>query len=173
MGFPPGKNTGVGCHFLLQGILPTKISNRILLHWQMNSLSLSHLGCLSGGSKWVGLVPSPDTSLSPGPGGQGKEGWPVWVTGVSYYGAETLQLTTSPGPWRMKEIPQRKKRLWIGNQKIIAIKEGLSWIESSRPLAIQSQKLVIKSLGYGLKLDSIGPQLAVEKWALFQKDDKI
>ena len=74
----------------------------------------------------------------------------------------------------MKEIPQRKtRRLWIGNQKIIAIKEGLSWIESSKPLAIQKQKQVIKSLGYGLKLDSIGPQLAVEKWALFQMDDKM
>ena len=134
--------------------------------------------CLPGGKSHgqrslMGLVVTQYTSLSPGPGGQGKEGWPVCVTGVSYYGAETMQLTTSPGPWRMKEIPQRKKRLWIGHQKITAIKEGLSWIESSRPLAIQSQKPVIKSLGYGLKLDSIGPQLAVEKWALFQKDDKI
>ena len=30
----PGKNTGVGCHFLLQGILPTQGSNPGLLHWQ-------------------------------------------------------------------------------------------------------------------------------------------
>ena len=33
----PGKNTGVGCHFLLQGILPTQGSNLSLLcilHWQ-------------------------------------------------------------------------------------------------------------------------------------------
>ena len=36
----PGKNTGVGCHFLLQGIFPTQGSNRIsctgrqiLYHW--------------------------------------------------------------------------------------------------------------------------------------------
>ena len=30
----PGKNTGVGCHFLLQGIFLTHGSNLCLLHWQ-------------------------------------------------------------------------------------------------------------------------------------------
>ena len=42
LGFP-GKNTGVGCHFLLQGIFPTQRSNPHLLclpHWQMGSLPL-------------------------------------------------------------------------------------------------------------------------------------
>ena len=40
----PGKNTGVGCHFLLQGIFLTQRSNPGLLHWQANSLPLSHQG---------------------------------------------------------------------------------------------------------------------------------
>ena len=46
----PGKNTGVACHFLLQGIFPTQGSNLHfpwLLHWQMNFVvlyCLSHLG---------------------------------------------------------------------------------------------------------------------------------
>ena len=43
----PGKNTGVGCHFLLQRIFPTQGSNLLLLrllHWQADSLPLSHLG---------------------------------------------------------------------------------------------------------------------------------
>ena len=40
----PGKNTGVGCHFLLQGIFPTQGSNPSLLHWQVGSLPLSHQG---------------------------------------------------------------------------------------------------------------------------------
>ena len=39
----PGKNTRVGCHFLLQEILPTQGSNLCLLHWQVNSLPLIHL----------------------------------------------------------------------------------------------------------------------------------
>ena len=45
----PGKNTGVGYHFLLQGIFPTKGSNLHLLcllclNWHVDSLLLSHLG---------------------------------------------------------------------------------------------------------------------------------
>ena len=36
----PGKNTGVGCHFLLQGIF----LNWCVLHWQVDFLLLSHLG---------------------------------------------------------------------------------------------------------------------------------
>ena len=39
-----GKDTGVGCHFLLQGIFPTQGSYLVLLHWQVGSLPLSHLG---------------------------------------------------------------------------------------------------------------------------------
>ena len=35
----PGKNTGVGCHFLLQGIFPTQGSNLRLLHWQASSFT--------------------------------------------------------------------------------------------------------------------------------------
>ena len=39
----PGKNTGVGCYFLLQGIFLTQGLNPhllCLLHWQMGSLPL-------------------------------------------------------------------------------------------------------------------------------------
>ena len=42
----PGKNTGVGCHFLLQAIFQTQRSNPNLLwlpHWQVDSLPLCHL----------------------------------------------------------------------------------------------------------------------------------
>ena len=43
----PGKNTGVDCHFLLQGIFPTQGLNLCLLcllHWQADSLPLPNLG---------------------------------------------------------------------------------------------------------------------------------
>ena len=46
MGFP-GKNTGVGCHVLLQGIFSIQgLNQRLLhfLHWQADSLQPSHLG---------------------------------------------------------------------------------------------------------------------------------
>ena len=38
----PGKNTGLGCHFLLQGIFPTqglKLHLLLLLHWQVDSFT--------------------------------------------------------------------------------------------------------------------------------------
>ena len=38
----PGKNTGVGCHFLLQGIFMTQGLGPNLLHWQVDSWPLSH-----------------------------------------------------------------------------------------------------------------------------------
>ena len=46
----PDKNTGVGCHFLFQGIFPTQISTLPLLpllhlhHWQAGSLPAESLG---------------------------------------------------------------------------------------------------------------------------------
>ena len=40
----PGKNTSGGFHALLQGIFPTQDLSLCLLHWQADSLPLSHLG---------------------------------------------------------------------------------------------------------------------------------
>ena len=40
----PGKNTGVGCHFLLWGIFPTLESNPGLLHCRCILYQLSHQG---------------------------------------------------------------------------------------------------------------------------------
>ena len=38
----PGQNTGVGCHFLFQGIFPTQGSNLGLSHCRQTLYSLSH-----------------------------------------------------------------------------------------------------------------------------------
>ena len=38
----PGKNSGVRCYFLLQGIFPTQGSDPPLLHWQEGSLPMIH-----------------------------------------------------------------------------------------------------------------------------------
>ena len=49
-------NTRVGWHFLLQGIFPTQWSNpRLLhlLHWQVDSLPLSHLGSLQSSVRHI------------------------------------------------------------------------------------------------------------------------
>ena len=39
-----GKNTGVGCHFLLQGIFPTQESNPSLLHCRQILYQLCYKG---------------------------------------------------------------------------------------------------------------------------------
>ena len=51
-GDSPGKNTGVGCHALLQGIFPTQGLKLVLLHCRWMLYCLSHQGssCL-GSSK--------------------------------------------------------------------------------------------------------------------------
>ena len=38
----PGKITGVGCHFLFQGVFPTQGSNLGLLHYRQTLYHLSH-----------------------------------------------------------------------------------------------------------------------------------
>ena len=40
----PGRTTGVGCHFLLQGIFPTQGLTLSLLRWQVDSLPLNRQG---------------------------------------------------------------------------------------------------------------------------------
>ena len=52
----PGKNTGVGCHFFLQGIFLTQGLNLYLLHWQMDSLPLSHQGSLYLYNKVIKII---------------------------------------------------------------------------------------------------------------------
>ena len=42
----PGKNTGVGSHFLLQGIFPTQGLNPCLQHFRQTLYHLSHQGSL-------------------------------------------------------------------------------------------------------------------------------
>ena len=51
-GYSPGKNIGVGCHALLQGIFPTQGSNPCLPHCRWILYCLSHQGNLRI-LKWI------------------------------------------------------------------------------------------------------------------------
>ena len=58
-GDSPGKNIGVGCHTLLQGIFPTQGSNLYLLcllHWEVDSLALVPPGKPSLSTGWLCLT---------------------------------------------------------------------------------------------------------------------
>ena len=64
----PGKNTGVGCHALLQGIFPTQRSNLGLLHRRWTPYHLSHQGSPRI-LEWVAYTHSgdlPDPGIEPG-----------------------------------------------------------------------------------------------------------
>ena len=69
-GDSPGKNTGIGCHALFQGIFPTQGSNTGLLHCRQILYHLSHEGSPKI-LEWVAYPFSRGTS------------WPRNWTGVS------------------------------------------------------------------------------------------
>ena len=52
-----GQNTGVGCHFFLQGIFLPQQLNPYLLHWQAGSLLLSHQGRFNAYYKTLNIAP--------------------------------------------------------------------------------------------------------------------
>ena len=62
-GDSPGKNTGVGCHALLQGVFLTQGSNLGLLHCRQRRIlyHLSHQGKPSG-QNGVALTDEPETT---------------------------------------------------------------------------------------------------------------
>ena len=57
-----GKNTREGCHVLLQGGLPNPGSNLYFLHWQADSLPLSHQGSPKGRINHDEIKHHPDLS---------------------------------------------------------------------------------------------------------------
>ena len=87
----PGKNTEVGHHFLLQGILLTQESNPRLLHQQVDSLLLNHQESpdyIVGG--WI-MLPTPcQISMS----------WTLELVNMVIYVAKgTLQMWLSSRSW--------------------------------------------------------------------------
>ena len=72
------RNTGAGCHFLLQDIFPIQGSNLCLLHlwhWQMDSLPLGHLGSLP--SQCLLMLTVLKTLKQGFPGGSGVKNLPT------------------------------------------------------------------------------------------------
>ena len=90
----PGKNPGVGRHFLLQGIFLTQGSNPNLLHWQADPSPLSHqespqicmysFGCTGlqhEGYSDVAMWDSfPPPGIEPGPPTLGAQKLTLWTT---------------------------------------------------------------------------------------------
>ena len=110
----PGKNTGVGCQFLLQGIFLTQgLNPRLLtfLHWQAGSLPLAppgredkkpHQTCSIWTSpssvhiRWAGVVHTGQRGLADGPEVAMAPSWPTWVGKE----AGDRQEEPQPAAWR-------------------------------------------------------------------------
>ena len=101
-------NTEVGCHFLLQGILPTQGLNLCLLHWQAGSLPLSHQGSppaqLDMGLNTENLLflIIERTRIGQGSSDQDSDSvplgfWFCWLTAVLYSFTVAEWLQTLPG----------------------------------------------------------------------------
>ena len=73
-GDSPGKNTGVGCHALLQGIFPTQGSNPGLLHCRQILYRLNHQGSLNFFIYLLNGIWASSEGLSTG-GQAGKATW--------------------------------------------------------------------------------------------------
>ena len=70
----PG-NTTMGCHFLFQGIFLTQGSNPCLLHWQADSLPMSHLGShAAAAAKSLQSCPTPCDPIDSSPQGSPDPG---------------------------------------------------------------------------------------------------
>ena len=96
MGFP-GKNTGVGCHALLQGIFPTQGSNLYLLcllHWQAGSLPLAP----------PGKPNSSAVALKCSGGGVGSKGT-LWALGGSQSWVQMVAPSLTE-PFKMQSLPE-------------------------------------------------------------------
>ena len=73
-----GKNTGEGFHSLLSGIFSTQGLNPCLLHWQVDSLPLSHQGSptITLGAEGIRMNKTRNTAKEVARGGEG-----VWGAG--------------------------------------------------------------------------------------------
>ena len=84
----PGKDTGVGCHFLLQGIFPTQGSNPGLLHFRQILYQLATRKAQKRkalGFNWSTslLYPEKHTSWEPMEGNLSSSwSWSVWIQGT-------------------------------------------------------------------------------------------
>ena len=122
----PGKNTGLGCHLLLQGIFPTQGLNVYplwLLHWQVDSLPLSYLERQYG--KFVLLVLNMSLVLDQ----QGHSILHCWVASVCYQGLPFISYSNYSMPCLQWACPPFQVCICFSQKKLKSWKfsEGLTF----------------------------------------------
>ena len=129
----PGKNTGVGCHFLLQGIFPTQGSNPFLLHWQADSLPPGkpfHLAIAATVAKSLQSSPTLCNPIEGSPPGSA-------ISGILQ--ARTLEWVaisfSNTWKWKVKVVAVKKRKIEPGIKKTSKAEE---WIKLQDFPVIQS-----------------------------------
>ena len=103
----PGKNTGVGCHLLLQGIFPTEGSSPPLSHWQVDSYCWATKEALS--SYWGSV-------------NMGKQ---IWVVTLGHWLAEgTLALWFFPSRSELTKASRQTAPTWVVSALSVP---GMTW----------------------------------------------
>ena len=95
----PGRNTGVVCHFLLQGIFPTQRLNLCLLcllHWQVDSLPAEPPGRPQSAIAYIKMSPSQNIQVE-GSGAFFLEDISSVVTSTNPYLVSTIHLVRQTG----------------------------------------------------------------------------
>ena len=121
----PGKNTGVGCHFLLQGIFLTQGPNLhllCLLHWQAGSLSLAPPGKHNNWNQKQSLHwPAQYQNR----GDRGNNQWAGGLTNKS----DSTWISEREKDWKSEKS---LRDLWDNNQKNLAFITGASEREEKK-----------------------------------------
>ena len=86
----PGKNTGVGCHFLLQGSFLIQGSNPDLLHWRQILYLLSHQGSFLENAVVICTIPEKKETL--------------WRCAMLILTAMNIRLLPTVFRWRVTQV---------------------------------------------------------------------
>ena len=133
MGFP-SKNTGVGCHFFLQGIFPSQRSNLGLLYYRWILYQLSHQGSPTYSKlDWFPVsYPSPPL--------QAEKGTLPWAGSTQRSNRQRSPLSTQDpahilrvlgGTWGAADpkSPAKNKSVWSTSKQRADMSK--QWLESS------------------------------------------
>ena len=99
----PGKSTGVGSHFFLQGIIPTQGLYLVLVHFWQNLDRLSYQGSPEPTSN-IG-----DTGLIPGSGRSSREG------SGNLFSILAWEISGSEKPVRLESMGLQKSWTKLGD----------------------------------------------------------
>ena len=140
----PGKNTGMGCHALLQGILPTQGSNPGLLHsrqifftvwasWEAHNKTLAflsekamtpHSSTLAWKIPWT---EGPGRLQSMGSLGVGQD----WATSLSLFTFMHWRRKWQPTPVFLPGESRGRRAWWAAVYGVAQSRPRLKWLSSS------------------------------------------